>query len=142
MPTITFDDVNVWAVLVAGVATFLIGGLWYTALFGRKWQQLQGFSEEQVKQMQATRPPPVFFGIMIACYLVLALVVSLLAGLSGVTSAAGGVVLGVILWLGPTAALKLTDHNASFKPHALYAIDAGFQLIALVVTGAIIGGWR
>jgi hypothetical protein len=142
MPSITFDHVNIWAVLVAALATFLVGALWYTALFGKRWQQLQGFTEERMKEMQAIRPPPVFFSILLACYLVLAVVVAILAGLTGVTSAAGGMVLGVILWVGPTAALKMTDHNASFKPHALFAIDGGFQLVALLITGAIIGAWR
>ena len=30
-----FDEINLLAVLVAGLATFFLGGLWYTALFGK-----------------------------------------------------------------------------------------------------------
>lgn len=142
MPKIGFDHVNVWAVLVAGVVVFLLGGLWYTALFGKKWQALHGYSPEKMAQMQAKRPPPVFFGIMVVCYIVLALIFSIVAGLVGVTTAGGGVLLGLILWIAPTAALKMTDHIASDKPFGAYVIDASFQLIALLTTGAIVGAWR
>src|ERR1700751_5857884 len=31
------DEINYWAVLTAGLLTFFIGGLWYTALFGQQW---------------------------------------------------------------------------------------------------------
>jgi hypothetical protein len=54
--------VNFLAVLVAGLAAFFIGGLWYTVLFGKLWVKLHGYSEEKIKQMQASMSPPRFFG--------------------------------------------------------------------------------
>src|SRR6186713_1887824 len=43
-------DVNYLAVIAAAVATFLLGGLWYSpALFGKVWQREAGVSEEQMK---------------------------------------------------------------------------------------------
>ena len=39
--TSDFDSFNIWAVLTAGVAAFMIGGAWYTALFGKAWQKAQ-----------------------------------------------------------------------------------------------------
>jgi hypothetical protein len=32
--TLQPSAINYWAVLAAGLATFFLGGLWYTALFG------------------------------------------------------------------------------------------------------------
>ena len=41
---------NIWAVLVAALSTFLIGGLWYSpALFGKVWMRENGFTEEGLK---------------------------------------------------------------------------------------------
>src|ERR1044071_9140930 len=41
---------NIWAVLVAALSTFLIGGLWYSpAVFGKAWMKENGFTEEGMK---------------------------------------------------------------------------------------------
>src|SRR5450432_1889690 len=37
---------NIWAILVATIAAFVLGGLWYSpAVFGKAWQRANGFSE-------------------------------------------------------------------------------------------------
>jgi hypothetical protein len=48
-------ELNYSAILVAAVVQFIIGGIWYTPLFGRKWGQIHGFdikSPEAQKEMQ------------------------------------------------------------------------------------------
>ena len=140
--TIELSGINWWAVLVAGVATFFLGGLWYTALFGKLWQRLHGYSDEKLKAMQKAHPPPVFFGVMIASYLVLAFVVALIARAAGVSSAGAGATLGLLLWVGPALAIGATAWIASDKPIAAFAIDWAYQFVFLVMMGAIIGGWR
>lgn len=134
--------VNWLAVLVAAVATFMLGGLWYTALFGKKWQKLHGYSDEKVKAMQKARPPQVFFGVMIASYLVLSAVLGVLFRSFGVPSAVAGAEVGALIWLGPAAAIGLTAWIASDKKFGIYVIDLAYQLVFLVMTGAILGGWR
>ena len=43
--------VNVWAILVAAISAFVIGGLWYSpALFGRAWERANGFAESPKAQ--------------------------------------------------------------------------------------------
>jgi hypothetical protein len=140
--TIDFAAINWWAVLVAAVATFLIGGLWYTALFGQRWAQLNGYSEEKLKAMRAQLPPPLFFGGLLACYFLIAVVVALLVVAFQINSVPSGALLGLLLWLGPTAAVAFTGHLASDKPLGAYVLDASYQLIYLVLIGAILGGWR
>lgn len=135
-------EINYLAVLVAGLAAFLLGGLWYTALFGRRWRELQRITEEKMKEMQARRPPPVFFGGMLACYTVLALAIAVLFAGLGVDTTLKGAVAGFLLWIGPAAAIGMTGHLASDKPIGVYAIDVSFQFLYLVLMGAILGGWR
>ncbi|MBI4718519.1 MAG: DUF1761 domain-containing protein [Planctomycetes bacterium] len=107
MFSIGLQGVNYWAVLVAGFGTFMLGGVWYTALFGRRWVALHGFTEAQVKEMQARRPPAVFFGGMFACYLVVALVLAAVFASARVESAATGAAFGLLLWLGVAAAIRM-----------------------------------
>jgi uncharacterized protein DUF1761 len=134
--------INWWAVLVAAAATFLLGGVWYTALFGKLWQRLHGYSDEKLKAMQAKRPPHVFFGVMIACYLVLAAVIGVVFASVGIAGAVNGATMGFLFWLGPAAAIGITSWLASDRHIGIYGIDLLYQLIFLVMMGAIIGGWR
>jgi len=140
--TVDLSGLNWWAVLVAGFATFFLGAVWYMALFGKLWQRLHGYSEEKVRAMQKARPPAVFFGVMIASYLVLALIVAVIARAAGVSSAGAGATLGLLLWVGPALAIGATAWIASDKPVGAFAIDWAYQLVFLVMMGVIIGGWR
>jgi hypothetical protein len=136
------SSLNYWAVLTAAVATFLLGGAWYTALFGKLWVQLNGYSEEKVAQMKIQRPPPLFFGVMIVSYLLLAFVVAILVTAFGLNSALAGAKLGLLLWMGPAVAIGLTSWVASDKRLGVYAIDLSYQLVFLVMTGALLAAWR
>lgn len=140
--TIQLSAINYLAVVVAGFLAFMLGGLWYQALFGKLWLRLHGFSEEKVKEMQAKRPPTVFFSGMIACYLVVSFVMAILITSLSVTSALDGAVLGALVWLGPAAAIGMTGHLASDKDLGIYLIDVSFQLVFLLMMGAILGAWR
>ena len=139
MPSI---HLNYWAVTVAAVATFMLGGVWYTALFGKLWQRLHGYSEERIKAMQQARPPAIFFSVMLVSYFVLALVVAAACSLANVQSAMGGAALGLLLWLGLCAAIGATEHVASDRPIGIYLIDRSYQLLSLVMIGIIVGTWK
>jgi hypothetical protein len=60
----------------------------------------------------------------------------------GVGSALGGAKLGLVLWVGFALTIGLTAWVYSDKPVTTYLIDAGYQLVYLLIMGAIIGGWR
>ncbi len=43
-----FVGLNWWAILVATVVAFGIGGLWYGPLFGQAWLKAMGKTEEEI----------------------------------------------------------------------------------------------
>lgn len=139
---IPFDQVNWAAVGVAGVAAFLLGGLWYSALFGKLWIRMQGWSDEKVAEMKAKMSPVKFLGGMLVSYLVLAFAFELIVVTINQRGAVAGACLGSIIWLGPAAAIGYTTHLASGKRCGAYWIDAAFQLVALVTQGVILASWR
>jgi hypothetical protein len=139
---IHLNQINWWAVLVAAVATFFLGALWYSALFGKLWIKFQGYSEEQVKQMQANMNPAVFFGGMLVSYLLVALVIAILVTNFNLHNALAGAMLGFLVWVGFAAAIHMTGHLASNKPIGAFLIDTGFQLIFLIGMGATLAAWR
>lgn len=136
-----FESVNWLAVAVAAIATFFLGGIWYTAL-SKPWQRLHGYTDAQVVEMKALRPPPIFFGGMLFSYALLASVLGILFASVGIASLTAGLTMGFLLWLGIALPIGITSWIASPKPFAAFAIDFTYQLAFLLLTGGILGAWR
>jgi hypothetical protein len=139
MPT---ANVNILAVLVAALLTFVLGAFWYSpVLFAKQWMAAQGYTPEKLEQMKkrgATRA----YVVSALCYVVMAYVVSLLASYTNSTTLAQGLWLGFLSWLGFAATIGLTANVFSEKPIAAWVIDAGYQLAYLVIMGALLSVWR
>lgn len=132
--------VNWWAVLVAAVASFLVGGIWYGAIFSKTWVALHGMSAEL--QQALAKKTAMNFVLFFICDLVMATVVALLVGALNITALAAGVTLGFVLWIGLQATQTLSLNAAAGKPAGLFLMDAGKQLVALLAMGMILGAWR
>ncbi len=139
MPT---ANVNILAVLVAALLTFVLGAFWYSPLlFARQWMQAQGYTPEKLEQMKkrgATRA----YLVSALCYFVMAYVMALFASYTNSISVVQGLWLGFLAWLGFAATVGLSGHVFSEKPFAAWVIDAGYQLAYLLVTGAVVSVWR
>jgi len=134
-------SINPFAVIVAAVAVFLLGALWYSPLLlGRQWVAAHGYTAEKLVEMR--KGAAASYAVSFLCYLLMGAVLSVLAGETGVATAAGGLRLGAICWLGFAATIGLTANLFSEKPLTAYLIDAGYQLVYLAVMGAIVGAWQ
>ncbi len=136
-----FALINWFAVLVAGLVSFFLGGLWYQALFGKLWIKMHGWTEADVKAIQARMKPAVFFGGMIVCYLIAAVGMAFLIVSLSVNRWADGLILGAVVWL-IVAAAAFTNHIAVQKRFGLFVIDAAFFLVFLLFQGALLAYWR
>lgn len=139
MPT---ANVNILAVLVAAVVTFVLGAFWYSpVLFARQWMQAQGYTPERLEEMKKKGLTRAYVGSAL-CDLVMAYVVALLATYTNSTTLAQGLWLGFLAWLGFAAPIGLTANLFSEKPIAAWVIDAGYQLAFLVIMGALLSVWH
>ncbi len=95
-------DVNFLAVLVAGIAYFMIGGLWYSVLFGKAWLTAIGKTEEEVRNEGGAPVAYVvsFIGSLISAYF-------LAVFMSGTTLQAG-LGIGFFVWMGFVATTNAT----------------------------------
>lgn len=135
MPT----GINYLAVLVAGVVIFLLGGLWYSALFTRPWVALQS-SEFREKHATSGASPAMFIQVFL-CGLITAFVIAVVEHGFATPNLVSGACVGAMLWL-IAAATSYGTSLFSFKPRALWAIDTGYNLASMVIAGAIVGAWR
>src|SRR5256884_8224851 len=122
MPT---ANVNILAVIVAAVATFVLGAVWYSpVLFAKQWMQAHGYTPEQLEAMKR-RGVARAYAVSALCYLVMAYALALLASYTQATSFVQGLWLGFLLWLGFAAASGLTAHMVSGHPAPGWGVDPG-----------------
>lgn len=133
-------ELNWWAILVCSVVTFLLGGLWYAALFGRKWAEWEKYTPEDLAEMQK-RAGPTYF-VLFLTGAVFSLVMALIMGMAGIDDPAGGALLGLILWAGPAAMPLLSIQITSNRHAGVFFINTSYHLVYFVVTGLILGAWR
>jgi len=139
MPT---ANVNIIAVFVAALVTFVLGAFWYSPLlFAKQWMQAQGYTPEKLETMKKQGITRGYL-VSLLCYLVMAYVVALLASYTNSTSVAQGLWLGFLAWLGFAATIGLTANMFSDKPIAAWVIDAMYQLAYLLIMGAVLSVWH
>ena len=128
--------VSWWAVIIAAVVKFAIGSVWYTALFGKRYRALMGVPEGS--STEGLGPAMV---VQIVGDLVMAYVLARFIGHYGATGLVNGAFIGFMAWLGFVATIMVGSIFYEKKPAELVAITAGYQLVGIVVMGAIIGWW-
>lgn len=134
-------QINFFAVVVAAIAAFALGALWYSpVLFAKVWMEAHGYSEATLEQMKKTASRA--YAISFVCYLVMATVMAVLIDMIGIQRVVGGVKLGVLCWVGFAATIGMTANAYSDKRFSVYLIDAGYQLVYLALMGGILAFWR
>jgi len=138
--TLDLGGINWLAVVVAAAASWILGAIWYAALFGKAWGRLHAFSDEKMQQL--SRRMGVSFATYFVTDLVLAAGVSLVVGATGAAGIVEGVLLGLVLGVGLSAAQVLQIYVSVGHPSALYLIDAAKGVASVVVVSLILAAWR
>lgn len=128
--------VSWWAIIIAAIVKFAIGAVWYTAIFGVRYRALMGVPEGS--SQEGLVPAMV---VQIIGDLVMAYVLARFIGHYGATGLVNGAFIGFMAWLGFVATIMVGSIFYEKKPGELVAINAGYQLVGILVMGAIIGWW-
>ncbi|MEK6304534.1 MAG: DUF1761 domain-containing protein [Acidobacteriota bacterium] len=133
--------INFLAVVVAAVVAFLIGGLWYSPLlFAKHWVKAHGYTEEQVAEMQKGAAKA--YTVTLVCQFLIALAIAVLVGYIHMERCVQGLKLGLLIWAGFALPLGLMAHMFSQKRIGVLCIDTAYQLVYLVLMGAILTVWH
>lgn len=125
---------NWLAIIIAAVANMIIGFLWYgTWAFGRSYVALSG---RTMGQGQAQGP---LYALTAVAAIVEAITMWWFIGQTGANSGAAGAIVGLYVGLGFVATAMFAEVLFAGRHPRLYAITAGYQVLAAVVQGAIIG---
>ena len=136
---------NWWAILVAGISAFVLGGVWYSpALFGKAWMKENNMTVDNVQNGNKSK----IFGWAFVLTLIMAANLGMFladpatpcpgspkADISW--GATAGFLAGIWVFCG-IAIVALFEH----KTARYIFINGGYCVLALVLMGAIIGAWR
>ena len=132
------NTLNWLAILVAGVSSFVLGGIWYSpALLGKAWMRENNLTEEKIKTGNKGK----IFGWSLLLSVVMAVNLGMyLQNTPGLNFQLGllyGFLSGIWVFCG-IAIVGLFEHKT--VKHIF--INGGYCLLALALMGAIIGAWH
>ena len=131
---------NHLAVIVSAVVHFMLGGLWFGIVFANAWMQAVGKTMEELQR--TTMPVGVLYTLAFVFALILSYTLNWLLLRSRRQGANEGVKLAIGLWVGIVATTIGPIFMFSGSSLRLFLLDAGFPLVAMILSGAIIGAWQ
>jgi hypothetical protein len=128
-------ELNWIAVVAAAASSFLLGGVWYSALFAKPWMQAAGLSEAQAKSGN----PAIIFGGSFVLALIASASFAVFLGndLDAATGAPYGFTAG-LCWV--TASFGI-NYLFERKSLALFLINGGYHTLQFTLIGAILGAF-
>ena len=133
-------SINYLAVLVAAVAVFLLGALWYMPLFGKAWREARGITEQMAAEGQKDMGKTL--AVIAVCNFVMAWAVAVVSEYMHLYTWMHGVKLGLLFWLGFAFTMGLVETMTSRRKLAGFVIDSGYYLVSLIVIGVIVSLWH
>ncbi len=129
-------DINIWAVLVATVASFITGALWYSpVLFMKTWCRETGINPEE----NISNPGKVY-GLTFVFTLLSAFVLAILLGPQPELMYA--LVMSAVAGAGLVACSMGINYLFASKSLLVWCIDGGFHIFRFMIIGLVLGLWH
>ena len=130
------SGVNIWAVLVAAVSSFALGGLWYSpVMFHKVWNREAGRGENPEKMQHPGR----VFGVAFVFALIAAWVFAYWLGPDAELRDA--LMKGLAAGAGFVAASFGINYQFANRDTTLLLIDGGYHTVQFGLYGLILGLW-
>ena len=133
-----FQNINLWAVLLAAITKVIMGSFWYSPLIlGKSWMHENGFTEENF-----IKGHPIWFMAILSLSFAFVSALAMAFFITPESNMASGAGLGAIVsivWISASKANTTLYENYSLKH---YLIHAGYDICSYTAMGAILGGWH
>lgn len=129
-------EFNLYAVITAAIASFALGGLWYSPLlFARAWQREAGVSDEQLKNANMG----LIFGTTLVLCLIASFVFALFLGPRPPLALGLGAGFSAgLCWVASSFGINYLFERRSLK---LFLINGGYHTLQFTVIGLILALW-
>ena len=130
-------DINWLGVVLAALAGFVVGGIWYGPIMGKKWMGAVGLTEDQIKEGNM---PLIYGGAFLFSLLAswtLAHTFGSYAGYGADLTVMAKVLTAFGVALGFIVPAIGTNYLFSQKSKALFFIDASYWLLFYIAMGLV-----
>jgi len=137
------SGINFWAVLVTFVINVAVGAFWYSPSgFGKKWSKLSGHDLMKMPKDEANRAIVYVAVASLVQAVVLAVILNSLHVTEGTHPLTNGLVAGVVLWLGFTAATTVGNTFYMRQSWKLWWVNSSFFLVVMAINSVILAAWQ
>jgi len=134
-----FAGIDYWAIVIAAIAGYVVGAVWYWAL-AKPWMTALGLSEDLIKGKDKKRSPFPYILAFVADVAMAWVLAGLIGHLGiGQVTIRNGVISGAFVWVGFVFTTLAVNNSFAMRKPILIAIDGGHWLAVLLVMGAVIG---
>ena len=133
-------DVNYLAVLLAVIATQVLGFLWYGKMFYKPW-----VAARSIDVSAEENPGPIIYLVPLVCSLVIAYTLARLVDMTGADSVCDCIAIAAFVWVGFAGTVQLQQINfseAKVKRLPTFLVEGGYTLASFLIAGAIIGAFQ
>jgi hypothetical protein len=131
--------VNWLAILVAGIADWLLGAVWFTA-FSKQWQSGLRMTPEEL-QMYMSHPNFWPYLIALLCSCLMAYAIARLVKGSQTYGVFRGIQAGILVGLA-TAVAMITEMVFEYRARPFILISPAYPLFGCILMGIIVGAWK
>jgi hypothetical protein len=133
------SNINWIAVLVAAIGYFMLGALWYSFLFQKKWIEYTrvDVNDPNMKKGVATTMLASFIMMFIT-----SMAIAILVELMGLHHWQEGLHLGLLTGLGIAFTSMSINMLYEKRPAGLYYINGGYQLLGNIIAALVITAWK
>lgn len=127
----TFAGISYLAVVIAAVAGYAFGALWYSVL-GKQWMAAVGMTEQP-------KPTPAPFIIAFLCQLFMAWMLAGAIGHLGEVTVVRSLIAAFFIWAGFVLTTMMVNHRFQSARWSLTLIDGAHWLGVLLIMGLVVG---
>ena len=131
-----FADLNWLAVLVAALAYFVLGAIWYSnMMFGKAYRAALGITEQGT-------PSPSLLVINFVGWLITATALGLVGAAAGASTVLDGIVLGFVAGVGFVVVHQVVAGVFDPGRRALMSVTVSYTVPGFVIMGVILAVWK
>lgn len=132
------STLNLWAVLVAALASFAIGSIWYSPmLFANKWQKTVGLTMDDLQNANMGK----LMGLSFFYSLIMAFCLGMFLNDPSIGTSMGAFY-GFLTGFGWIFFVIATSAMYEQRPFSYVLISGGHWVVTFTIMGAILGAWK
>lgn len=139
MNSAIFQDINWLAVLVGGLAYFILGAIWYSFIFKNAWIRLSGVNMEDPNLKKGVAQTMLASFVMM---IIAAIGLGILITRIGITDWMTGLKVGLLTGLCFSATAISISYLYEKRPLGLHLINGAYSTLGCTIAGIIIAAWR